>query len=178
MLVYIKCNLRLHVRITKKLFVFVVWKGIHSRSNTNRTGTKSLSFYYPRLLYCQDQRLAVMLVSQHRVSSSKTVRPCAPCGARCMGHAIRTWFAVCSETAHLQFGHKARPHLCMDEYNLPTPVRRRLSLPKLIGAARFNTPGTGPRYKNTKFRCILTVLRVPFMIRPLRNANVKSVKVV
>ena len=42
---------------------------------------EGLSFYYPRLLHCLDQMLAVMLLSQHRVSSSKTVRPRAPCGA-------------------------------------------------------------------------------------------------
>ena len=72
--------------------------------------------------------LAVMSLSQHRVSSSKTVRPRAPCGARCIGHAVSTWSAVCSEAPHLQFGEGARPHLCMDEWNRPTPVRRRLSL--------------------------------------------------
>ena len=69
-----------------------------------------------------------MLLSQHRVSSSKTVRPRAPCGARCIGHAVRTWSAVCSEALHLQFGEGGRPYLCMDERNRPTPVRRRLSL--------------------------------------------------
>ena len=58
-------------------------KDIHSRSDTNRTGAEGLSFYYPRLLYCLNQMLAVMSLSQHRVSSSKTVRPRAPCGARC-----------------------------------------------------------------------------------------------
>ena len=72
--------------------------------------------------------LAVMSLSQHRVSSSKTVTPRAPCGARCIGHAVRTWSAVCSEAPHSQFGERARPHLCMDECNRPTPVRRRLSL--------------------------------------------------
>ena len=72
--------------------------------------------------------LAVMLLSQHRVLSSKTVRPRAPCGARCMGHIVSTWSAVCSEAPHSQFGEGARPHLCMDEWNRPTPVRRRLSL--------------------------------------------------
>ena len=72
--------------------------------------------------------LAVMLLSQHRISSSKTVRPRAPCGARCMGHAVSIWSAVCSEAPHSQFGEGARPHLCMDEWNRPTPVRRRLSL--------------------------------------------------
>ena len=63
-------------------------KGIHFRSDTNRTGAESLSFYYPRLLYCLNQMLVVMLLSQHRVSSSKTVKPRAPCGARCIGHGV------------------------------------------------------------------------------------------
>ena len=103
-------------------------KGIHSRSDTNRTGAEGLSFYYPRLLYCPDQMLAVMSVSQHRVSSSKTVRPRVPCGAQCIGHAVSTWSAVCSEASHSQFGEGARPHLCMDEWNCPTPIRRWLSL--------------------------------------------------
>ena len=84
--------------------------------------------------------LAVMLLSQHRVSSSKTVRPRAPCGARCMGHIVSTWSAVCSEAPHSQFGEGARPHLCMDEWNRPTPVRRRLSLTQ---AARSKPIPTG-----------------------------------
>ena len=45
-----------------------------------------------------------MLLSQHRVLLSKTVRPRAPCGARCIGHAVRTWSVVCSEAPHSQFG--------------------------------------------------------------------------
>ena len=84
-------------------------KGIHSRPDTNRTGAEGLSFYYPRLLHYLDQMLAVMLLSQHRVSSSKTVRPRAPCGARCMGHIVSTWSAVCSEAPHSQFSEGARP---------------------------------------------------------------------
>ena len=115
-------------------------KGIHSRPDTNRTGAEGLSFHYPRPLHCLDQMLAVMLLSQHRVSSSKTVRPRAPCGARCMGHIVSTWSAVCSETPHSQFGEGARPHLCMDEWNRPTPVRRRLSLTQ---AARGKPIPTG-----------------------------------
>ena len=65
-------------------------------------------------------------------SSYKTVRPRAPCGARCMGHAIRMWSAVCSAVPHSQFGEGARPHLCMDEWNRPTPVRRRLSVTQVV----------------------------------------------
>ena len=70
----------------------------------------------------------VVLLSQHRVLSSKTDRSCAPCGARCIEHAVSTWSAVFSEAPHSQFGEGTRPHLCMDEWNCPTPVRRRLSL--------------------------------------------------
>ena len=114
--------------------------GIHSRSDTNRTGAEGLYFYYPRLLHCLDQMLAVMSLSQHRVSSSKTVRPRAPCGARCIGHAVSTLSAVCSKAPHSQFGEGVRPHLCMDEWNRPTPVRRRLSLTQ---AARGKPISTG-----------------------------------
>ena len=60
--------------------------------------------------------------------SSKTVRPHAPCGAQCIGHAVSTWSAVCSEVPHSQFGEGLRPHLHMDEWNRPTPVCRQLSL--------------------------------------------------
>ena len=63
----------------------------------------------------------------HWVSSSKTVRPCIPCGAQCIGHAVRTWSAVCSEALHLQFSEGVTPHLCLDEWNRPTPVHRWLS---------------------------------------------------
>ena len=52
-------------------------------------------FFFSRLLNCLDQILAVMVLSQHQVSSSKTVRPRGPCGARCMGHT-RTWSSTCS----------------------------------------------------------------------------------
>ena len=37
------------------------------------------------------------------------------------------WSAVCSEAPHSQFGEGAAPHLYMDEWNRPTPVRRRFS---------------------------------------------------
>ena len=39
---------------------------------------KQLSFYYHRLLYCPDQ-IWLSLLSQHRLSSSEAVRPCALC---------------------------------------------------------------------------------------------------
>ena len=112
--------------------VVVVWKGIQFGSDTNRTGAEGLSFYQLRLLYCPDQMLAVMVLSQHRILSSKTVRPRAPCGAQCMGHVIKTWSAVCLEAPNSQFCEGAKPHLCMDEWNRPTPVRRRLGSTKAL----------------------------------------------
>ena len=91
-------------------------------------GPRVYPFITPDCCYCLNQMLAVMSLSQHRVLSYKTVRPRAPCGARCIGHTVRTWSAVCSEAPHSQFGEGARPHLCINEWNRPTPVRRRLSL--------------------------------------------------
>ena len=154
-------------------------KGIHSRLDTNRTGAEGLSFYYPRLLNCLNQMLAVVLLSQNRVSSSKTVRPRAPCGARCIGHAVETWSAVCSEAPHSQFGERVRPHLCMDEWNCPTPVRRRLSLTqaargKPIPTRLLPVPGTKAR----SLKAFFTILRFPFVICPFRSADAKSGKVV
>ena len=128
--------------------------------------------------------LAVVLLSQHRVSSSKTVRPRAPCGARCIGHAVRTWSAVCSEAPHSQFGEGAGPHGCMDEWNRPTPFLRRLSLTRAARDKPFHRPCTGLGHKSTEPGSIFTVLRFPFVIYPrgadakFRGANAKSGKVV
>ena len=81
-----------------------------------------------------------MLLRQHRVSSSKNRQTRAPCGARCMRHAIETWSAVCLAAPRSQFGEGTRPHLCMDEWNCPTPVLKRLSLTQ---AARGKSITTG-----------------------------------
>ena len=120
-----------------------------------------------------------MSLSQHRVSSSKTVRPRAPCGARCIGHAVSTWSAVFSEAPHSQFGERARPHLCMGEWNRPPTVRRRLSLTQ---AARGKPIPTGlAPVSGTKARSLeafFTVLRFPFVICPCRGADANSGKVV
>ena len=55
-----------------------------------------------------------------------------------MGHAIRTWSAVCSAAPHSQFGG-ARPHLCMDEWNHSKPVLKRLSLTQAAWDRRIPT---------------------------------------
>ena len=152
---------------------------LHSRSDTSRTEAEGLSFYYPRLLYCLDQMLAVVILSQHQVSSSKTVRPRTPCGARCIGHAVKTWSAVCSEAPHSQFVKGARPHLCMDEWNRPTPVRRRLILTQAARGKPIST-GLAP-VSGTKARSLEafpTIIRVTFLIFPFRSVDAKTGKVV
>ena len=105
--------------------------------------------------------LAVVLLSQHQVSLSKTVRPLAPCGALCIGHAVRTWSAVSSEAPHSQFGKEARPYLRMDEWNRPT-VCRRLSLTQ---AARGKPIPTGlAPVPGTKARAWKHLHSTPFSI--------------
>ena len=77
--------------------------------------------------------LATMVLNQHRVSSSKTIRPRASCDVRYMGHVIRTWSAVCSGAPYSQFGEGARPHSCMKKWNRLTPVCRGSSLTQVVG---------------------------------------------
>ena len=99
---------------------------------------EGLSFYHPSMLCCPDQMQAVMKFSQHLVSSSKTVRPIVPQGARCVGHVKMLWSAICSLAHHLQLVEEARPYLCMDELKCPAPVRRQLmvKLPRLCADLR------------------------------------------
>ena len=97
-----------------------------------RMGTEGLSFYHTSLLCCLDQMLAVTDLSQHLVSSSKTVRPIIPLGARCMEHVKIMWSAVCLLAPHSHFAEEARPHLCMDEPKRPAPVHSRWSLTQAV----------------------------------------------
>ena len=162
--------------------VVVVLKGIHFRSGTNRTGNEGLSFHYPRPLYSPDQMLAVMVLSQHRVSSSKTVRTRAPCGARCMGHVNhvnKTWSAICLAALHSQFGEGARPPFVHGRMELPNTSLQAIELDRSYsGRAHSNRLDTGPGYKNTKSGCILAMLRAPSIARPLTSADAKSGKAV
>ena len=59
--------------------------------------------------------LGVMVLSQHRVSTSKTVSPRIPIGARCTGHVRMMCSSVCYAAPHSQFDVGARPHLCMND---------------------------------------------------------------
>ena len=68
-----------------------------------RMGGEGLSFYHPNLLCCLDQMLAVMELSQHLASSSKTVKHIILRGARCVGEVKIMWSAVCSLAPTLAF---------------------------------------------------------------------------
>ena len=71
----------------KLLLVYITYifcrclEGHPLRFSYKQDWAEGLSFHYPRLLCCPDQMLVVTLLSQHRVLSSKTVRPRAPYGA-------------------------------------------------------------------------------------------------
>ena len=163
----------------KKIFTPTSSSSFGRASTPGQTQTglerEGLFFYYPRLLYYM--MLAVMLLSQHRVLSFKIVRPRAPCGARCMRHAIRTWSAVCLEAPHSQFVKEARPHLCMDQLPNTSPQAVELN-PSYSEQVHPNRPGTNLGYKNTEPGCIFTIIRIPFMVCPLRSAGAEFSKVV
>ena len=76
-----------------------------------------------------------------------------------MGHAIRTWFVVCSKVPHSQFDEGTRLHL-HGQMESPTPVHRQLSLTQKVHS---NRPGTDPRYENIEPGSILTVLCIPYV---------------
>ena len=63
----------------------------------------------------RDQMLAIVVLSQHGVLSSKTVRSATPRGVQCMGHAGITWSAVCLVAPHSQLDEGVRPYLYMYE---------------------------------------------------------------
>ena len=108
---------------------------------------------------------------------SKKVRPRNPSGARCMGHVIKKLCTFCSEALHSPFGKRARPHLCMDEWNCAKTIYKQLILTQAVRVQIYsNRPGTNHGYKNMETGCILIVLRVPSIVRPLRSADAKSVR--
>ena len=108
--------------------VVVVWKSIHSRSDTNRNGAEGLSFYYPRLLYWLDQMFDSNVVKPASSFVIQNRQTSCSMWCTCIGHAVKTWSAVCSAAPHLQFGERASPHLCLDEWSPTTPGLKRLSL--------------------------------------------------
>ena len=95
-----------------------------SHGSLNRLRVMGLSFYHPMPSNCLGQTLTTRVLSQHFVSSSKTIKSGISWGARCVRHCEMTWSAVCSVAPHSQFENGARPHLYLDEQK----SRWRLSL--------------------------------------------------
>ena len=94
------------------------------QSQEKNGDNRGFIFYHPSLLCCADQMLAVTELSQHLVSSSKTVRPIIPSDARWMRHVKIMWSAVCLLAPHSHFAEEATSHLYMNEPQRPTPVPR------------------------------------------------------
>ena len=86
--------------------------------HNKRMGTEDLSVYHPNLLWCLDQMLAVIKLSQHIVSSSKTVRPIIPLSAQCVVHFKIMWSAVCSLAPHSHFALQRCPFV-IASHDLP-----------------------------------------------------------
>ena len=155
------------------LFLFVLWQGIYDPGQTQeKDGDRGFILYHPNLLCCLDQMLAMTELSQHLVSSSQTVRPIIPCSAQCMRHVKILLSAVCSLVPHSHFAEEARPHLCMDEPERPTPVHRRLSLTQAVLVKLIPIWSCAdPRNVDTEHWHTFGVLCVPCQVRPLGSAN-------
>ena len=92
------------------VLLLLLLEGIHIHvENSSKT---SMLLNHPLF---RNQMLAVMVLSQHRVSTSKTASPRIPVGARCTGHVRIICSAVCSAAPHSQFDVGARPHFCMND---------------------------------------------------------------
>jgi len=55
-----------------------------------------------------------VLSSHSIISSSRTVGPCSPCGARWIGHWRTTWSTVCSSAQHSQAAEDAMHHCTLE----------------------------------------------------------------
>ena len=161
--------------------VVVVCKRIHSRSDKNRIATEGLSFYsHDVVLHVSDAGNGGGVEPELRFLI-QTVRLCAPCGARCMGHVIRTWFLVCSMVPNWQTGNflKKQEPFVHGRMVSPNTSPQAIKLdPRCSGQAQSNKPSTSYGYENTEPRCRLAVLRVPFIIRQLRSADARSNKII
>ena len=121
--------------------------------------------------------LTVILLSQHRISSSETVRPRFTCGARCMRPDIRARFAVCLMAPHSQFSEGA-DLICAWTIKSPKASTQAIKLTQAVLQAYSNRSGTGSGNENMEREFILAVLCVPFIICPLKSADAKCGKVV
>ena len=76
-------------------------------------------------------------------------------------------------TQHSQFGEGAKPDLCMDEWNRPTPVRGRLSLTQAVRGKLVPT-GLALVLSFTKFFSFGSLLRQKRLRNPC-NMNLREI---
>ena len=106
-------NVYIFADVSHFLLLFLdVWQGINDPGQTQqKDGHRGLSFCHPNLLCRLDQMLTVMELSQHLVSSLKTVKPIIPRGTRCMGHLKIMCSTVCLP-APTRISLKGRDTIC------------------------------------------------------------------
>ena len=132
---------------------------------------RSFILVLPQAAALLRQMVAAMVLSQHRVSSSRAIRPCTPYHAHC-----RLWGTLLRRG--LRFVQWRRTRNPVKERDLI--VHRRMELPKTSvqtidlnpncsKLAHSNRLCIGHGYESTEPRFILTVLCAPSVIRPLGN---------
>ena len=84
--------------------------------------------------------LAVMVLSQHRVSSLKTDRSRAPYGVRCMGHAVRMWSAFVQRAPHRNSMKELEPFVHRKLESLNTSLQAIKLDPNCLKQAQCNRP--------------------------------------
>ena len=98
-----------------------------------------------------------VLSSHSIVSSSRTIRPCSPWGARWIGHWRTTSSTVCSSVPHPQGTEEAIPHLCKQEWKHLTWVWRQLSRTQaVLGRVILRVVGTGVGDENVSLVGLFT----------------------
>ena len=137
----------------------------------NRTGAESLSFFNPRLLYCPDQILAVMVLSQHWFYHPKPSDLMLRVVPNVWGMLLEQglWF-VCNAVLPIQLWSETPfVHGIMELSNCSLQVVELNS--SCSGQAHSNKPGTGYGYESVGPGCTLTVLCISSVICPLRSTN-------
>ena len=132
----------------------------------------------PRAAALPESDAGEMVLSRNWVSSSKPSDHVLHTQYHmpAVRHAVKTWSAVCSAAPGSQSCEGVRPHCAWTNGITLTPVCRRLSLTQAVrrkpNPSYWSRIGCG--YEITKPECILTVLRVLSMIRPLGNTRLAS----
>ena len=125
------------------------------------------------ILHYLYQMLGAMVLSQHRVSSSRTIRPCTPCHTQCRlwgmllrrGQRFVLWRRIRNSV-------KDRDPIGHGRMESPNTSLQTIDLnPSCSKQPHSNRLGTGDGYESMELGCILTVLRVPSLIRALGDTR-------